>query len=100
MAKNPLVDRLTQIDGAAQTWAREVLYEPNRRLVLRARAADMLTELMAIAAELKSTKPDFRSTVGPRVSEAILDLRFVQNESNVTSLRLGRLQQKVERGGV
>lgn len=98
--KEEIIQEIETIDRAAEEMAASVLKYPQLRSSLEKGREDLEHRLLELADELERIDPAAYATVADQVSEAILDLAFVDMDSDMVSFRLGRLmeQQKTEDG--
>lgn len=96
-----LVAELLEVDRRAQQLARDVAANPALR-AKHARDAHVLEiRLSVIEGALATVAPSEVERLHATIGEALLDLRFVRKNGDVTSLRLGRYnaRQRLEVSG-
>ena len=86
---NP-AERLREIDGFAERWARLVLLMPGAAAFLRSSAEELRSELLDLGGQLERSAPSARKKLTRSISEALLDLEYVAGRGGPMSLRLGR----------
>ena len=93
-----LVQEIRSIDRKAEDMAEAVIRDPSLREEFMLESETLEDRLLYLADELEKIDPAAYETVADQVSEASLDLFFVQMENDMVSLRLGRLieQQKLK----
>ena len=93
-----LVQEILSIDRKAEDMAESVYKDPSLRMQLGSESETMEDRLMYLADELNRTDPVAYNTVVDQVSESLLDLMFVQMETDMISLRLGQVieQQRLK----
>ena len=85
-------EEVLAIDLVAWDMARDVLANPSRRAELSAEAALLAMRLRVLKSQVHA--------LGPRISEALLDLHFVEDPApTVASLRLGHVIERTRRAG-
>jgi hypothetical protein len=87
--QRPLRDALARLDRRALEMARIVSRDPAQRVALKVEAAELMRQLDRLAEELEKNHPDLYGQLSDLVSESILDLSFVELDSDQVSLRLG-----------
>jgi hypothetical protein len=86
-----LIREIHSIDGKAVDMAESVLRDPSLRNEFDTESKTLEERLMYLADELERIDSAAYETVADRVSEALLDLVFVQTETDMVSLRLGQV---------
>ena len=90
-----LIKELHAIDRKAEEMATSVLKNPLLRGVLGEKSEILEERLLCLAEELERLDSAAYEIAADQVSEALLDLVFVQMETNEVSLRLGQvIEQK------
>ena len=85
-----LIEELEDIDRQALEMVTTVVQHPALRSKLAEGAKLLSKRLLEIVNELKNNHPDTYQERADQISESILDLNFVEMDSVITSLRLGR----------
>jgi hypothetical protein len=85
-----LIAELDDIDRQALDLAVTVAQHPALRFGLGAGVKLLKKRLLEIAEELKNTDPATYEGRSDQISESILDLNFVETDSDITSLRLAQ----------
>ena len=93
-----LIQEINAIDRNAEEMAESVLKNPLLRSDLGEKSNMLEERLLDLADELEKIYPAAYETVADQVSEALLDLDFVQMETDMVSFRLGQVieQQRSE----
>jgi len=89
-----LVQEILSIDKKAEEMAESVLRDPPLRKQFGSESETMEDRLMYLADELEKIDPVLYKTVADQVSESLLDLMFVQMETDMISLRLGQVMEQ------
>ena len=89
-----LVHEILSIDKKAEEMAESVLRDPSLRKQFVSESETMEDRLMYLADELEKIDPVLYKTVADQVSESLLDLMFVQMETDMISLRLGQVMEQ------
>jgi hypothetical protein len=89
-----LVQEILSIDRKAEDMAESVIKAPSLRKKLGSESETMEKRLMYLADELERIDPAAYNTVADQVSESLLDLMFVQMETDMISLRLGQAMEQ------
>lgn len=89
-----LVQEIISIDRKAEDMAESILKDPTLRKQCKSESAIMEDRLIYLADELERIDPDAYETVADQVSESLLDLMFVQMETDMISLRLGQVMEQ------
>ena len=93
-----IIQEINDIDRNAEELAELVLKNPLLRNSLEKGAEELEERLLDLADELEKIDSAAYARVADQVSEALLDLDFVQMETDMVSFRLGQVieQQKSE----
>lgn len=93
-----LIQELNAIDRNAEEMAESVLKNPLLRKGLEKKSEILEERLLYLAEELERIDPAAYKMTADQVSEALLDLAFVQMDTESVSLRLGQVveQQRLE----
>jgi hypothetical protein len=83
-----ILKEIEEIDGQAYRMAEKVVREPSRRIRLASKANTLTERLNTIAEGLERTYPAVYIKISDQISEALLDLSFVEMDCDTTSLRL------------
>ena len=86
-----LVQEILTIDRKAEDMAESVLKDLSLRKQLGSESEILDDRLMHLADELKRIDPVAYDTVADQISESLLDLMFVQMETDMVSLRLAQV---------
>lgn len=89
-----LVQEILSIDRKAEDMAGSVLKDPSLRTEFESESKTLENRLMYLADELERIDPDAYNKVADQVSESLLDLFFVQVETDMISLRLGQVMEQ------
>ena len=84
-----LIEELEMIDKQSFVLARSIHKEPALRTSSAEKARLLRKRLLNIAEELERIDPKVHKQWFHRISESLLDLDFVVENSSMTSLRLG-----------
>lgn len=86
-----LETELEKIDRRANAMAESVVDDPSIRWDLSDEAEQLSDRLLDLSDELKECSPATFDLWDMRISESILDLDFVQTETEIVSLRTNQL---------
>ena len=87
--EHPILKEIYQIDSRAFEMAIRVAQSPKDREKMSDEATELINRLDSLAKKLEVEKPDLYNEVTDQISESLLDLSFVEMESDIISLRLG-----------
>lgn len=87
----PILEELNRLDHRAFEMALLVSKDPEQRALLKEEAAGLIELLEDLAEDLEQNHPDLYEQAADKVSESIMDLAFVEAETDAVSLRLGGL---------
>lgn len=94
----PLREKLNDIDKQVFEMAMTVLQHPALRPSYLESVQLLRVRFLEVTAELEQRWPDIYREIGDQILEILLDLDFVETESDVVSLRLGAyIEQKKSR---
>jgi len=93
-----LIQELNAIDRNAEEMAESVFKNPPLRSDLGEKSAILAERLLYLADELEKIDPAAYEMMADQVSEALLDLDFVQMETDMVSLRLGQVIEQQRSG--
>ncbi len=96
LSKNLILEEIYQIDIRSFDMAKRVAQNPKDREKLRDEATGLINRLDSLADKLEAEKPNLYNEVTDQISESLLDLSFVETESDVLSLRLGNYLNDAE----
>jgi hypothetical protein len=96
MATDALLKEINSIGDKALEMAESVLENPALRDVLGKEGKTLEKRLFHLAEELERTDPPAYKLNSDQVSESLLDLLFVQMDSESISLRLSRIIEQWE----
>ena len=91
MTSKVVVEEIAEIDRRSFEMASQAAQQPDIRSELAPEARQLADQLAELSKTLKRSDPPVHAAVKMQVSEATLDLLFVQTGTPVYSLRLGRL---------
>ena len=89
-----LVQEILSINRKAEDMAESVFRDPSLRKQFGSESETMEDRLMYLADELERIDPVLYKKVADKVSESLLDLMFVQVETDMISLRLGQIMEQ------
>ena len=89
-----LVQEILAIDRKAEDMAESVLKDPSIRKQFGSESETMEDRLIYLADELERIDLVAYNTVADQVSESLLDLFFIQVETDMVSLRLGQVMEQ------
>ena len=96
LSENPILKEIYQIDIRSFDMAKRVTQSPKEREKLRDEATELINRLDSLADKLEAEKPYLYNKVTDQISESLLDLSFVEMESDMLSLRLGKYLNDAE----
>ena len=88
---NKLIQEIVAIDDVAEEMAISVLKNTQLRSDLEKKSQALEKRLLYLADELERIDPSAYETMANQVSEALLDLAFVQIDTDLISLRLNQV---------
>lgn len=89
-----IIQEILSIDRKAEDMAGSILKDPSLRTEFESESKTLEDRLMYLADELERIDPDAYNKVADQVSESLLDLFFVQVETDTVSLRLGQVMEQ------
>jgi len=90
-----LIKEINAIDKNAEEMATSVLNNPSLRSVFEKESERLEERLLYLAEELEKLDPAAYKLAADQISESLLDLTFIQMETDFVSLRLGQvIEQK------
>jgi hypothetical protein len=89
-----IIQEIKSIDRNAEEMAESVLRNPLLRTRLGKGSEALEERLLDLADELEKIDPAAYAAVADQVSDALLDLEFVQTETDMVSLRLGQIMEQ------
>ena len=89
-----LVQEILSIDRKAEDMAESVFNDPSLRKQFASESETMEDRLLYLADELERIDPAAYSTAADQISESLLDLMFVQMETDMISLRLAQVMEQ------
>ena len=94
-----LIQEIKAIDRDAEDMAESVFKNPLLRSELEKKSEILEDRLLSLVKELEGTDPAACKMMADQISESLLDLAFVQMDSDMVSLRLGQvIEQERLRG--
>jgi len=96
LSENPILKEIYQIDIRSFDMAKRVTQSPKEREKLRDEATELINRLDSLADKLEAEKPYLYNKVTDQISESLLDLSFIEMESDMLSLRLGKYLNDAE----
>ena len=87
--ENPIVKELNQLDHRSFEMARLIAQSNKERSDLREEVLEIINRLDSLAEKIETEQPGLYDKVADQISESLLDLSYVELETDMLSLRLG-----------
>jgi hypothetical protein len=94
--ENPILKEINRLDYRSFEMARLVAQNEKERSDLREEAVEMINRLDSLAEKIETEQSALYDQVADQISESILDLSYVQSETDMLSLRLAEFLRMVD----